>query len=519
MRKALIPLFLGLCLAIGFYIGTYSSNSTAGDSSRLKKISHLLQLIEDNHLDASKVDSLLENSIADLLQQLDPHSAYLSPEEVQRSNESVKGKFVGIGIEFNQMGDSVRVMSIIPGGPASQSGLRGGDILLRADTAILSGVGKSNAETITHLKGKKKSTVNVEVLRNNDVFDVNIIRGDVSIPSVDVWFDLKNDIGFVRINRFGEQTTKEFDRAIRSLGNKASKGLIIDLRDNPGGLLHQAVHIAGKLLEAGDTIVFVENNKGQREYFVNKSKKQVISSPVVVLINEGSASASEILAGAVQDNDRGLVIGRRSFGKGLVQEEVGLPDGSKIRLTTSRYFTPSGRTIQKSYANGYEDYKNEVHQRYQGPSTRIDSSSIPIFYTRNKRPIFGGGGVRPDIELSKDTLSFSHSAFYHLGNEKRLTSIYRYVSTHFDSLSNMSSEEIWLTPDRTIITNVFGAEYPDKNDPSTAEYLKQQILLMVFDRPTMSEFTLRKDPTVEKAVQAIDGGAMDKILNNHLLNY
>ncbi len=506
-------------MAIGFYIGTYSSASTSGDSTRLKKISHLLKLIEDNHLDASKVDSLLENSITDLLQQLDPHSAYLSPEEVQRSNESVKGKFVGVGIEFNQMLDSVRVMSVIPGGPASLSGLRGGDILLRADTAILSGVGKSNAETITHLKGKNKSTVNVEVLRNQDVFEIEITRGEVSIPSVDVWFGLKEDIGFIRINRFGEQTSKEFDRAIKSLGNKVSKGLIIDLRDNPGGLLHQAVQISGKLLASGDTIVFVENNKGHREYFVNKSKKQSISSPVVVLINEGSASAAEILAGAVQDNDRGLVIGRRSFGKGLVQEEVGLPDGSKIRLTTSRYFTPSGRTIQKSYANGYEDYKNEVYQRYHSQSNNIDSSSIPIFYTRNSRVIYGGGGVRPDIELKKDTLSFSRSAFHHLGNEKRLTTIYQYVSIHFDSLSNMSSEDIWQTNDSTLVINIFGVDYPDKHDPSTAEYLKQQILLMVFDRATMSEFTLRRDHAVEKAVQAISGGAMDKILSNNQHNH
>ncbi|MCH8545436.1 MAG: S41 family peptidase [Cryomorphaceae bacterium] len=513
MRKSLIPLLIGLCLAIGFYIGTYSSPSSTSDSSRLKKISYLLKLIEDNHLDALKVDSLLENSISDLLHQLDPHSAYLSPEEVQRSSESVKGKFVGIGIEFNQLGDSVRVMSIIPDGPAAQSGIRGGDILLRADTAVLSGVGKNNAETITHLKGKNKSTVNVEVLRNRQVFDVDITRGEVSIPSVDVWFGFNDDIGFIRINRFGEQTTKEFDRAIKSLGNSISKGLIIDLRDNPGGLLHQAVQITGKMLQTGDTIVFVENNKGNREYFVNKSKKQIINSPIVVLINEGSASAAEILAGAIQDNDRGLVIGHRSFGKGLVQEEVGLPDGSKIRLTTSKYFTPSGRTIQKSYANGYENYKNEIHHRYHSPSNGSDSSSIPIYYTKNKRAIFGGGGVRPDIELNKDTLSFSQSAFFHLGNERRLTSIYHYVSTHFDSLSNVSSEQIWLTPDSTIITNIFGGDFPDKNDKSTAEYIKQQILLMVFDRPTMSEFTLRNDPAVEKAIQAINGGAIDKLLN------
>lgn len=511
-RKTLIPFFFGLSLMAGYYIGVYTGTPANAGSERMQKIGYLLKLIEDNHLDAVAIDSLLEHSIEELLHELDPHSAYLNPEEVRQAQESMSGRFVGIGIEFNHLNDSIRVLSVVPNGPSHKAGLRGGDIILRADTVALYGSDIKNKEIINQLKGPMRSIVPLTLLRNADTLQLRVKRGEISIPSVDVVYNPIDGIGYIRITRFNEQTTREFDRALKTLNNSVYNGLIIDLRDNPGGLLNQAVQVASRLLEKGDTIVFLEDNKGKRNYFINAQKKQHVDVPLSILINEGSASAAEILAGAVQDNDRGLVIGRRSFGKGLVQEEVALPDGSKIRLTTSKYFTPSGRVIQKSYANGYGEYQQEIIQRYHGQNLNADTAGMPIYQTRNGRVIYGGGGVRPDINQDGDTTKFNNTAFHHLGNTRRMLQLYRFVGVHYDSLHAQETNSIWHTQNNQIIGTVLGNDFPEIEDDGIARYIKLQIMLMVFDRPTMAQYSLRGDPLVEAGIQALESGAIIKML-------
>lgn len=513
-RKSLIPLLIGLTLILGYYVGVYTTPSTKSGNERLQKIEYLLKLIEDNHLSKASVDSILEHSIEEMLHELDPHSAYLNPEEVKRAQENMTGRFVGIGIEFNHLKDSIRVLSVVPNGPSAKAGLRGGDIILQADTVALFGSDIQNHEIIAQLKGRNRSKVALTVLRNRDTLTFNVKRGEISIPSVDLAYHPSDGVGYIRITRFNEQTTAEFDRALTSLRGNIQNGLIIDVRDNPGGLLNQAVQVTSRFLNAGDTIVFLENNKGQRDYYINKQKSQRIDAPLVVLINEGSASAAEILAGAIQDNDRGLVIGRRSFGKGLVQEEVGLPDGSKIRLTTSRYFTPSGRIIQKSYANGYNDYQQEVMQRYHKSAPNSDTAGMPIYQTRSGRTIYGGGGVRPDIDQRYDTTNtLNSSAFYHLGDAKRMLQLYRYAAVHYDSLQALEPDTIWATPNSKLIKHVFGKHFSDTDNDAIGRFIKQQIILMVFDRPTMSQYSMKNDPFIEVGLQAIKGGTIDTLLN------
>ncbi|MCC5916536.1 MAG: S41 family peptidase [Cryomorphaceae bacterium] len=505
--RKIVPLLLGLCIALGFYIGVNSGGGLQPEdrSLRVKKIAYLLQLIEEHHLDARSVDSLLEGTISDLLHNLDPHSAYLNADDVIRSRESVSGKFFGVGIEFSLIEDSVRVLSVVPNGPAEKAGLRGGDVILRADSTVLSGGGVRNETIIRSLKGPKGVEVEVEIYRYSDPFPVKISRNEVGIPSVDVSFVSDDGVGYIRLRRFSENTLSEFKSAYRDFRGKISKGLIIDLRDNPGGLLNQAVELASLFLQTGDTIVYIEDNKGRRDYFVNKNRNPDTSIPLVVLINEGSASASEILAGAFQDNDRGLIIGRRSFGKGLVQEEIALPDGSKVRLTTSRYFTPSGRVIQKSYENGFDAYQDEIISRYHSGQnlTDQDDQDIPMYRTRNERIVYGGGGVRPDIEKPRDTAHYSAGAFQFLGAEAHLQTLYRFVAIHYDSLARQSPEEIWHADHKHIVTSVFGDGFSEKDMAPISRYIKQQILLMVFDRTTMTRLSLHNESYIDAAIQAL----------------
>ena len=523
MRKipsALLPLLFSLLILLGFYIGTYSSRGTSYSSNRIQKLDYLLQRVDELHLNPTGVDSLLEQAISELLHQLDPHSAYLNAEEVQRSRESVSGSFVGIGVEFNVLDDTVWVRSIIEGGPASKAGLRGGDALIASNGETLGTL--ENNEIIKRLKGQMGTEVPVDVYRpaSSTIMPFTIIRGEVPIPSVDVSFHPNENTLFLRISRFSEPTFKEVQNALKKHKAENLSGIILDLRDNPGGLLQQAVDVASLFLAKDDSIVYVEDNRGKATWYINKKQGAYQRQSLVVLINEGSASASEILAGAIQDNDRGVIIGRRSFGKGLVQEEISLPDGSKVRLTTSRYFTPSGRVIQKPYDKGFEAYKNEIFDRIHGDDQQ--TIETPVYRTRNGRILYGGGGVRPDIQQDRDSLSFAAHAFHLLGTIEALKSIQHFAAIHFDSIANYSPEMVWSSNDKDLVLRLFPqAEYiPEEDVAQMGKYIKQQILSTVFGRRMMLPFVLRDDPFLQKSLRIMEHQeSFDKLLSgNSIVN-
>ncbi len=381
------------------------------------KFSKVLGYIDAFYVDSVNKSKLVETSIISMLKELDPHSVYISKEDVKKMNEPLEGNFEGIGIQFNILNDTLIVVSPISGGPSEKVGLMSGDRIVRIDTNNIAGIGITNEMVFKYLRGKKGTKVIVGILRrgSKDIIDYEIIRDKIPIYSVDAAYmvDKNQKIAYIKINRFAATTMQEYRQAIERLQKEhGAKHLILDLTDNSGGYLNMAFELADEFLKPGQMVVYTEGLKVPREEYKATRRSSIEYGKVVIMIDEGSASASEIVTGAIQDWDRGIVVGRRSFGKGLVQRPVELPDGSMMRLTIARYFTPTGRLIQKSYENGSDDYHKDLINRYNhGELTNADSIHFPDslkFSTLvNKRPVFGGGGIMPDIFVSIDTTAYS----------------------------------------------------------------------------------------------------------------
>lgn len=379
-------------------------------SEQTIKLDKALRLIDSYYVDSVNQNSLVEDAIIGVLKDLDPHSVYISKEEVKEMNEPLVGNFEGIGIQFNLLFDTIFVISPISGGPSEKLGIRAGDRIILIDGENVAGVKITNNGVRERLLGKKGTKVEVSVKRRGvgELLDFTITRDKIPIFSLDASYMVNKEIGYLRFNRFSATTMKEFDEAIGELHNQGMESLILDLRGNGGGLLDAAVNMADEFLEKGKLIVYMKGTKMPQQDFIASASGKNENGRVVVLVDEGSASSSEIVTGAIQDWDRGLVIGRRSFGKGLVQRPFYLPDGSVIRLTIARYYTPSGRLIQKSYKEGYDDYLNDMNNRFShGELISADSIHFPDslkYYTKiNKRPVYGGGGIMPDIFVPMDT--------------------------------------------------------------------------------------------------------------------
>ncbi len=382
-----------------------------------EKLARAEALIEQFYLEDVEGEKLVEAAIDAMLATLDPHSAYSDPEETKEMTQPLDGKFSGIGIQFNMLNDTLYVIQTTAGGPSEKVGMLPGDRILRADTVAISGVNKSNADIIKVLRGEKGSTVDLEVLRKGveKPLSFRIIRDDIPLNSVDAAFmaDKESGIGYVKISRFAETTEREFIDAMNKLFRQGMRHVIIDLEDNGGGYLGSAVGVAEHMLRRGDLVTYTEAPKiGKSEYRV-EGGSEFLDGRVVVLVNQYSASASEILSGAMQDNDRGLIVGRRTFGKGLVQRPFPFPDGSMVKLTVSRYHTPSGRVIQKPYKPGKtDDYLLDMKTRYEsGEFMSADSvhlnDSLRYETLRNRRPVYGGGGIMPDLFVPIDTTAYS----------------------------------------------------------------------------------------------------------------
>ena len=410
-----MPLWLALSAVIGIVIGTFYAGHFAGKrlsiiNSSSNKLTDLLHIVSDQYVDTVNVDDVVEKAMPQILSELDRDSVYISAKDVQTANDDLRGSFAGVGIEFTIRHDTIRVQNVISNGPAERAGLLAGDKIVSVDGETFVGKEVTTQEAMHRLKGPKDTKVRLGILRNKEkkerVFTVT--RGEIPTKSVTAVYMLNDDTGYIRIKNFGENTYPELIIALAQLAQQGFKNLVIDLRGNTGGLLMASVQMANEFLPKGKTIVYTEGRKSPRQDYRSDGRGSYQAIPLVVMIDEGSASASEIFAGAIQDNDRGTIIGRRSFGKGLVQQPIEMGDGSVIRLTVARYYSPSGRCIQKHYSSGADkDYEEDLIARYEhGEFFTQDSihHDGPEYHTAGGRVVYGGGGITPDIFVGEDTL-------------------------------------------------------------------------------------------------------------------
>jgi len=414
INKIYIPILLAVALAIGMLLGSFLNFPTqngvgiAATGSHKNKLNKLLDFIDNEYVDKVNTDSIVDLTVTNILEKLDPHSVYISKDEMAGVAQSMKGDFVGIGVNFYMYKDSVAVIKPVPGGPSDKAGLKAGDRILYADNFKLFGRKLPNDTLFSKLKGEEGSKLTLTVFRKSDKkqFKVNVTRDVVPIKSVDAAIMITPSMGYIKVNRFAETTYDEFHKALVQIKKEGATSLVVDLRDNGGGYLEKAVEIADEFLKDGQLIVKTKNKKNRIDETDATSKGIFETGQLYLLINENSASASEILAGAIQDNDRGIIVGRRSYGKGLVQREMPLGDGSAVRLTVARYYTPSGRSIQRSYANGDEAYFNDFQKRYEsGELYAADSIKVADtlkFKTVKGRTVYGGGGIVPDVFVPLD---------------------------------------------------------------------------------------------------------------------
>ncbi|MFC2176225.1 S41 family peptidase [Bacteroidota bacterium] len=413
-----LPIALSIVLALGIYLGSglqvgYLNQGVVSTSANdSKKITNLLNYIEEQYVDSVNLEGLTESAIIQLLNQLDPHSAYIPASELEATNESLNGNFDGIGVEFNVLNDTIVVVAPISGGPSDKLGIHSGDRIVTIEDSLVAGNGIQSKDVIKLLRGERGTAVSIEVFRKGEkgLIRFDIIRDKIPIYSVDAGYMINDKVGYIKISRFAATTFDEFAETLSTLKKEGLQKLILDLRGNPGGYLTAAINICDEFLPNGQLIVYTEGRARTKNSSYATSQGNFEKGEIVVLIDEGSASASEIVAGAVQDNDRGIVIGRRSFGKGLVQEQADLPDGSAVRLTIARYYTPTGRCIQRPYGD-VDDYYADLYNRYENgelyEKDSIEVNEAERFVTPKGKVVYGGGGIMPDVFVSLDTTRYS----------------------------------------------------------------------------------------------------------------
>ena len=417
-KNFVLPLMLGLSLVIGIFIGRYlpwkeDLSRHSGLRLRNDKLNSILNIIESNYVDPVNRNDLIETAIPAILKKLDPHSVYIPAKDLARANEPLQGNFDGIGISFNMLTDTILVISTIPGGPSEKLGLLPGDKILYVNDSLVAGKHISDEKVMGMLKGPRGTVVKIKILRSGrkELLPFEITRDKIPMYSVDIDYMVNNNTGYIRINNFAMTTFDEFMKGLMELKGEGMTKLILDLRANSGGIMEAAIQIADQFLKKGELIVYTKGRAQPRSEAKATGKGEFETGELVVLIDEWSASASEILAGAIQDNDRGTIIGRRSFGKGLVQEPIPFSDGSGMRLTIARYYTPTGRSIQKPYKDGFDKYYEDlnaraIHGEYEVPDSIHFADSLK-FTTPGGRIVYGGGGIMPDKFVPVDTSGVS----------------------------------------------------------------------------------------------------------------
>ena len=451
----LLPIGLCCFMAIGIWIG----HSLSGKQESSSKVNDIIDVINKNYVDKVDGEKLFEETISEMLNKLDPHSNYISPKDMKALTEQIQGEFGGIGVRFTLLRDTICVTNVISGSPSEEAGILAGDKIININKKPVASKKITNEKIMSLLKGLSNTSVNVTLWRNGKKLDKTLIRGIIPIASIPCAIMVTKEIGYVKIDQFSVTTAQEFKMQSQKLLNLGMKSMVLDLRNNGGGVLQTAVEIVDEFLKAGATIVSTKGANVQKEVFKASIVGKLERIPLVVLINENSASASEIVAGALQDNDRALILGRRSYGKGLVQKDISLQDKSNVRLTIARYYTPTGRCIQKPYSDDYEKYINEEAVRFEhGEQFKLDSSLLVDslkFKTPKGKVVYGGGGIFPDIFLPLDTMG---NSWYF--TELRYSSAFQ--SFAFDFVSNKRT--LWKNP--TEFNNSFVI-----NDKITQEFL------------------------------------------------
>jgi carboxyl-terminal processing protease len=519
------PLLFALTLAIGLFIG-YRLQSSApliasgSDASGGGRIEELLRFIEARYVDDANSGKLYDVAIEAVLAELDPHSSYIPADKLRALTESMEGNFEGIGIEFLVVDDTITVVSALPGGPSATAGLRPGDQIIMVEDSIVTGVNKFGIDPASLMRGVSNTDVNVTVRRprETEMIGFNITRAPIPVYSVDAAYNLNETTSYIKINRFSATTYDEFVKALEEnmeLGN--TRNLVIDLRDNPGGYLQQATKILSQLFpQKGQLLVYTQGRNSRKVEYKTNGRAFYNIQNVAVLIDEGSASASEIVAGAVQDRDRGIIVGRRSFGKGLVQEQYPLSDGSALRLTVARYYTPSGRSIQRSYEAGEDAYRSDLNRRYDegeltGSSEAVKDSS-EIYFTNSGHPVFGGGGITPDYFVPLDT-SLNNDAFLRL-RQQIPAYLFQYIrenpslKQHTTLESFISNYQLRLNDVLPALTKRVLADYEDgigplpaRLRPELALFFRARLARQLFDNSAFFQVLNEEDPVVLEALR------------------
>lgn len=545
-KTVFLPLLISLILVIGILIGNwfgsnFNSNnkdinslfgrktiSLKGEQGsfsllpRSNKISSLLGYIENEYVDTVDVEKIVESTIPVIIEKLDPHSVYIPASEIKKYNEPIVGNFSGIGIQFNMNNDTVSVINTIPNGPSEIVGILPGDRIIIVDSVVVAGVNLPTDSVVSKLRGPKGTSVMVSVIRRGEKnpLEFKITRDDIPLYSMDVAYMINKETGYLKLNSFSQTTFNEFIKGVSKLHEKGMKKLILDLRSNGGGIMDAATQITDQFLEAGKLIVYTQGKARPRYDFYSTAQGICKNDEIIILVDEFSASASEILAGAIQDNDRGIIMGRRSFGKGLVQEQVQFKDGSALRLTIARYYTPTGRSIQKPYTNGRDEYYNDLDERFlHGEFENADSIKLDDslkFVTPGGKIVYGGGGIMPDIFVPIDTTGMSE----YFGKVRNMGLIYRfafdYTDIHREKMKNLkTTAEISAYIDKTNYFQNFinfastNEVKPDYKDIGISEkiiktQLKAYIARNVIDNEGFYPIIQEIDNTLLKAIELFE---------------
>ena len=447
------PLIIAISVIVGILVGTFYARNYGGNrlgiiNGSSNKLNALLRVVDDQYVDTVNMDKLVEDALPQILAELDPHSMYIPAQSYEDVNSELEASFSGIGIQFQIQDDTIHVNSVVAGGPSEKVGVMAGDRIVKVNDTLFVGKIVTENEAKRRLKGPKGSQVKISVKRasEKELLDFNIIRGDIPQNTIEAAYMIDKDFGYIQISKFGRETHVELLNALAQLTHQNCKGIILDLRDNTGGFMDAAIRMANEFLPEGQLIVFAQGRKYPRQMEYANGTGSVQRMPLVVLVNEGSASASEIFAGAIQDNDRGTIVGRRTFGKGLVQQPIDFSDGSGIRLTIARYYTPSGRCIQRPYENGKDEaYEMDWLNRYEhGEFFSADSIKLNTddeYHTSLGRPVYGGGGIMPDVFVAQDTTGVS-SYLIEVSNKRIIQQFcFNYSDTNRAKLTELKDVE------------------------------------------------------------------------------
>ena len=523
-----IPFIIAASIVVGIMIGIFYTDRYADGKSSVinassNKLNALLRIIDDLYVDTVNMADLIEEAMPQILGELDPHSSYIAAKDMEEMTADLRGSFSGIGIQFTIQQDTIHINNVIAGGPSEKVGLMAGDRIVEVDDSAFVGKIVTNNEAMKKLKGPKGSEVKLGIFRHGEkeILHFTIIRGDIPVKSVDAAYMLNEKYGYIKINKFGETTYPEMLISLAKLHQENCEGIVVDLRGNTGGYMGAAVQMVNEFLPKGQLIVYTEGRKAARENYFSNGTGSSQEIPVIVLVDEGSASASEIFAGAIQDNDRGTIIGRRSFGKGLVQQPIDFSDGSAIRLTIARYHTPSGRCIQKPYNKGKdENYELDILTRYEHgeffSQDSIKQDESHIYYTSLGRPVYGGGGIMPDIFVPQDTTGVTSYFSMAVNRGLILQFAFQYTDQNRQALQKYeTSEDMLKYLKKQNILEKFArfAETKGLKRRNILMYKSQKlfernlygnIIYNMLDMEDYLKYLNQQDPTVLKALEVLE---------------